>query len=108
MTSRQGDDAYNQVWHLPTPADPPTGQEWIAAIAEALNAVPKARLAPKWMMNISGLFSPIMRELPEMMYQYDRDYVFDSSKFEERFDFQPTPYKEGIKAIVAADYSNTA
>jgi hypothetical protein len=34
------------------------------------------------------------------MYQYDRDYFFDSSKFEKRFKFIPTTYAEGIKRTV--------
>jgi len=34
-----------------------------------------------------GLFIPLMREMPEMMYQYDRDYVFNSDKFTNHFDF---------------------
>ena len=48
---------------------------------------------------------PIMREMQEMLYQYDRDYVFDSTKFEKRFDFTPIPYSEGIKKIIESDYS---
>jgi YHS domain-containing protein len=48
---------------------------------------------------------PIMRETAEMMYQYDRDYVFDSSKFEKRFKMKPTPYLQGIKEIVRSGYS---
>jgi hypothetical protein len=39
-----------------------------------------------------------------MLYQYDRDYVFDSSKFASEFDLKPTPYEEGISAIIASDY----
>jgi hypothetical protein len=39
-----------------------------------------------------------------MLYQYDRDYVFDSSKFEERFNFEPTSYTDGISRIVERDY----
>jgi len=39
----------------------------------------------------------LMRELGEMLYQNDRDYLFDSSKFERRFDFTPTQYEEGIR-----------
>jgi hypothetical protein len=35
-----------------------------------------------WMLKLLGFFVPLMREFPEMAYQYDRDYVFDSSKFE--------------------------
>lgn len=97
-------EAYGQVWHLPTAADPPTGRQWIEAIADELGVAPKSRVAPKWMVRILGLFTPIMKEMVEMMYQYDRDYVFDSSKFEAHFDMKPTPYAEGIREIVKSDY----
>ena len=43
------------------------------------------------------IFNPVIGELYEMLYQYDRDYIFDSSKFETEFHFKPTPYSEGIK-----------
>lgn len=43
---------------------------------------------------------PLMREMPEMMYQYDRDYYFDSTKFQQRFGMSPTSYEDGVKAIV--------
>lgn len=99
------DDAYNQVWHLPTASDPFTGKEWIDEIARELNVTPKIQVAPIFLIRIMGIFSPIMRELAEMMYQYDRDYVFDSSKFEKRFNFKPTSYLEGIKEIVRIDYN---
>jgi nucleoside-diphosphate-sugar epimerase len=98
-------DAYNQVWHLPTANDPMTGKEWIRAIANELEVAPKYREVPKLMVKIMGLFMPIMKETIEMLYQYDRDYVFDSSKFEKRFDLKPTPYLEGIREIIKADYS---
>ena len=58
------------------------------------------------MVRMIGLFVPIMKEMVEMIYQYDRDYVFDSSKFEKRFDFKPTSYPEGIKEIVQQDYAH--
>ena len=47
-----------------------------------------------------------MREMPEMMYQYDRDYFFDSSKFDKRFNFKTTTYQEGVKQTVAVGISN--
>jgi len=100
------DDAYNQVWHLPTAANPFTGKEWIDQIANELGVKSKYQAAPKFLIRILGLFVPIMREMPEMMYQYDREYVFDSSKFEKRFDFKPTPYDIGIKEVVNSDYKN--
>lgn len=97
-------DAYGEVWHLPTADSPPTGKEWVEKIAKAMNKKPGLMAAPKWLIQIMGLFNPIMREMPEMMYQNDRDYIFNSSKFEKRFGMKPTTYDEGIKIIVATDY----
>jgi hypothetical protein len=31
-----------------------------------------------------------------MAYQFEFPYLFDSTKFEKAFAFQPTPYKTGI------------
>lgn len=97
-------DAYGQVWHLPTAAEPPTGKEWIEMIAEELEAKPRVQVASNFMLSAVGLFSPTLREVKEMAYQYDRDYDFRSDKFNRRFDFDPTGYSEGVKAVVAADY----
>ena len=99
------EDAYNQVWHLPTASNPLTGKEWIETIAKEMGVDPKYQSLPKFLVRIIGLFVPIMKELVEMMYQYNRDYIFDSSKFEKRFDLKQTSYLEGIKQIVKVDYS---
>lgn len=97
-------DAYNQVWHLPTAPNPGTGKKWVELIANELGVKPKYQVAPKFLVRIIGLFVPIMKEMVEMIYQYDRDYVFVSDKFENRFDFKPTPYLDGIKKIIETDY----
>ncbi len=96
--------AFGEVWHLPTAPLPPTGKEWIEMIAAELGAKPKYRVAGKFMVKLIGLFQPIMREMVEMLYQYDRDYVFDSSKFDRKFNFKITSYDEGVKEIVRIDY----
>ena len=99
------EDVYNQVWHLPTASNPPTGKEWIEMIASEMGAKPRFQVATKFIVQIMGLFVPVMKELVEMLYQYDRHYVFDSKKFEERFNFKPTPYTKGIRQIIDSDYS---
>lgn len=98
------EDAFNQVWHLPTSPDPFTGKQWIEAIAGELHVAPHYTVASKFMVRLMGLFVPVMKEMIEMIYQNDRDYVFDSGKFEKRFGFKPTPYLDGIREIVARDY----
>jgi nucleoside-diphosphate-sugar epimerase len=98
--------AYNQVWHLPTAENPFTGREWIDTIASEMGVLPKYQVATKFIVNLLGLFNPVMREMPEMMYQYDRDYVFNSDKFTNQFAFEVTPYREGIREIINSDYKN--
>lgn len=100
-------EAFGQVWHLPTAADPPTGREWVELIAKEMGVKPRLQVAPKFMVRILGLFVPIMKEMVEMIYQYERDYVFDSSKFEKQFDYSPISYSEGIRALVQEDYSKS-
>jgi nucleoside-diphosphate-sugar epimerase len=95
-------DAYGQVWHLPTESRPVTGREIITMIASEMGAEPKISLLPKFMLGPLGLFIPIMKEMREMIYQYDRDYFFDSSKFTRKFGISATPWEEGIKATCQA------
>lgn len=60
----------------------------------------KYQVMANWLLNILGLFIPIMKELPEMNYQYVRDYFFDSSMFNKRFNYTPTKNAIAIKQTV--------
>jgi nucleoside-diphosphate-sugar epimerase len=100
-------NAYNQVWHLPTAKNPLTGKEFIDQIANELNVNPKVFVLSKFMLKAFGVFVPVLKEMVEMIYQYDRDYIFNSDKFENKFNFTPTSYKDGIKNIVEIDYSKS-
>jgi nucleoside-diphosphate-sugar epimerase len=93
-------DAYNQVWNLPTDRNIMTGEEWIALFAQEMGKNNKYQVMPAWMVKAASLFVPLFAELYEMRYQFDRDFFLDSSKFEKRFNFVPTTYREGVKAIV--------
>lgn len=93
-------DTWNQVWHLPTDPARITGRQMITLFAREMKQPDKVMVMPMWLLKILGLFMPLMREMPEMMYQYDRDYFFDSSKFRQRFGFNATSYEMGVKATI--------
>jgi len=93
-------DAYNTIWHLPTDKNTQTGREFVELFSREMKVANKLFVIPSWLIKIIGIFVPILKEMSEMMYQYDRDYFFDSSKFEKRFKFNPTSYQEGVKATV--------
>ncbi|MBS1736036.1 MAG: NAD(P)H-binding protein [Bacteroidetes bacterium] len=93
-------DAYNQEWHLPTSNQKWSGKDFINYIAGQLNTKPRYFILNKPMIALIGIFSKTVKELGEMQYQNDRDYFFDSSKFNIRFSFVPTTYEDGIKEIL--------
>lgn len=94
------EQAWGEEWHLPTAANPLTGKEYVEQIAALLGKKPKIQVAGKFILKILGLFNPVLKEFPEMLYQYDRDYIFNSDKFERTFNFEPTPYREGLNSLI--------
>lgn len=93
-------DAYNQIWNLPTDSEKITGEGWVNLFAKEMNTSNKYQVLPNWLLKVLGLFIPVMKELPEMNYQYDRDYFFDSSKFNKRFNYTPTKNAIAVKQTV--------
>ncbi len=92
--------AYNQVWHLPTPKTKLTGKDWIHLFAEKMGKEPKYTVMKKGMLQFAGIFVPVLREMAEMIYQYDRDYYFLSDKFEKEFSFEITPPEKMVEEII--------
>lgn len=93
-------DAYNQVWHLPTYEGKLTSREWVELFMKEMNKQKKIQVLPVWAMGMLGLFIPILKELKDISYQFNRDYYFNSRKFNKHFNFTPTTPEEGIKEIV--------
>jgi nucleoside-diphosphate-sugar epimerase len=92
--------AYNQTWHLPTDSNALTGQQIVEIAANELNVKPKITVLPKLMIQMAGLFNPIIKESVEMLYQYDSEYIFNSGKFDKAFTFNKVLYPEGIRNSV--------
>ena len=93
-------EAYNQIWNLPTDKQSLTGEEWVKLFAKEMGKSDKYQLIPSFLIKILGFFVPFMKEVYEMRYQYDRDYFFDSTKFEQYFNMKPTTYQDGVKEIL--------
>jgi nucleoside-diphosphate-sugar epimerase len=92
--------AYNQTWHALTSKEKMTGEQYVKIACEILDKKYKLQTLPKWGIRTLGLFIPVLREFVEMMYQFEQDYIFDSTKFEKEFSVQATSYKEGIAATL--------
>ena len=99
----QNPESDNQIWHMPT-AQPLAGKQFIEMAAAAYHTAPKFLSINKLMLSLYGLFNKNVGEMVEMYYQYDHDYIFDSSKFENAFNVKPTSYEAGIKEMAETLY----
>lgn len=53
------------------------------------------------MLKLVGLFSPPVREVNEMLYEFTAPFVMDSSRFQKAFGMAPTPHVEGVRRTLA-------
>lgn len=88
--------AYNQTWHALTSKDQMTGEKYVKIACELAGQPYKLQTFHKFGVSMVGLFSPILHEFVEMMYQFENDYLFDSTKFEKAFNLDATLYRDGI------------
>ena len=91
------EESWNQTWHVPTALSPPTGREFTQLAAAQFGVEPRYRVLTPLMLKLVGVFNSEVRELGEMLYQYESPYLFDSTKFTKAFGFEPTPYVDGIE-----------
>jgi nucleoside-diphosphate-sugar epimerase len=94
-------EAFQQVWNLPTDASRITGADWIRLFAHRMHQQPAYSIVSAGMIRFLGLFVPYMREMVEMLYQYSADYYFDSSKFNQHFNYTPKTPQEIVDALLA-------
>jgi nucleoside-diphosphate-sugar epimerase len=100
VTLGERDEADGEVWHLPA-AEPLTGRQFLELLFEASRKLPKIGVASRPMIRIVGLFNPLVRELNETLYQFERPFISDASKFEGAFGpFEPTPHPEAVRRTV--------
>ena len=97
----QSTAAYGQTWHLPTTKEPLTGADFVRLACDLKGQTFKLQAVPRWVLKFMGIFVPVLRENEEMMYQFEFDYRFDSSKIESAFGLRPTPYIQGIRESLA-------
>lgn len=53
-------------------------------------------------LRLAAIFSPVVREVIEMEYEFDRPFVASAAAFESQFGMQATPLDEAIRATVQA------
>ena len=100
VTLGEREEAMGQVWHVPNP-EMVTMRRLVQMAFEAAGHPPRLRAAPRWGIALAALFNPTLRAVKEHLYQSERPWVVDSSKFERAFGWGATPLPDAVSATVA-------
>lgn len=98
------DRAFGNVWHLPV-APPMTETAFAERLCELAGTGARVGHVPGWavhaVFSTAGLFSPLMRELKEVLYQHELPFVVDDSRFVKTFGLSATPLDEALGATLS-------
>jgi nucleoside-diphosphate-sugar epimerase len=92
---------WNRIFH--TPSVPPlTQRQFIAEVARAAGVRPPRIVPmPGWFLRAAGLAVPLVREVAEMAYQFERPWIMDSTASQRLLGLAPTPLDDAVAATVA-------
>lgn len=94
------DEALGRAWHVPNDRPQLTQRQFAELVYRETGHPLKVSGMGKTMMRIGGLFIPGARETVEMMYEFEKPFVVDSSQFERTFGMKATPIAEAVRATV--------
>lgn len=94
------DEALGQAWHIPN-APTMTTRAMLNMFFEEAGLPPKIGTIPNVMVKLLGFVNPVVREVGEMLYEFNEPFVVDHSKFERAFGNIATPHHEAVRATLA-------
>ena len=90
------DEALGQTWHIPN-APTLTTRQILTLFFEEAHLRPQMGSIPDLMVRTLGLFNPLLREVAEMLYEFNEPFVVESSKFVRAFGDIATSHREAIQ-----------
>lgn len=89
-------ECYGEAWNFGGPNEINT-LDFITRVYRAAGGSPKYRAVGRGVLRVMGWFSPLYKELPEMLYLQEMPVILDDSKLRAKFPgVRKTPYDEGI------------
>src|SRR5262249_8504602 len=90
-------ECYGEAWNFGGPGQINT-LDFITRVDRAAGLAPKYPTPGRGLLKVMGWFSPLMKELPEMLYLQETPVILDDSKLLARFPkTRKTSYDEGIR-----------
>ncbi|HYO42499.1 MAG TPA: NAD-dependent epimerase/dehydratase family protein [Candidatus Limnocylindrales bacterium] len=94
------DEAFGQVWHLPS-AETLTTRAFVELVYQAAGNPSKLSVMSPVLLRLLALASPMLKAVREQQYQRDRSWVVDHTKFARAFGAEVTPHADAIASTLA-------
>jgi nucleoside-diphosphate-sugar epimerase len=100
VTLSQQDKALGEVWHVPN-AETVSMRRFVEMVFHQLGKPAKVQGVPSTFINLLAVVLPPMAAIKETMYQSQRSWAVDHSKYIQAFGGQATPYETAIPGTIA-------
>ena len=100
VTLAENEAAFGKAWHVPN-AETLSTRQFLKIAYQLAGKQPKIEAAGKVMLQIVGLFVPVVKEMLEIFYEFNEAYVVDHGPFDKAFGAHPTPTKQAIEETLA-------
>ena len=90
------DEALGQSWHIPN-VPTLTPRQMLTLFFEEGQLPPRMSSVPDLLVRMLGLFNLLLREVAEMLYEFNEPFVVDSSKFVQAFGDIATSHQEAVR-----------
>lgn len=88
-----------RAWHVPN-APAVSNGKFLRRTAEIAGTEPKSVTRTSFQLKLAGLFIPPAREIPEMLYEFEEDFVVDHSAYAGVFGDHATPLSDSLAVTV--------
>jgi len=91
---------WGRAWHVPN--SPAITTRALAGRAAAIAGTePRLRCLSRWQLRLIGTFVPAVREMVEMLYEFEEDWLVDHSAYAAALGDHATPLDAALAATMA-------
>lgn len=100
LTVGQEERAWGEPWHVPS-NEPKTQLEVVEDIARSLGvSKPKVSSVPLQMQRLIGVFNPVVKELINSNYQFEKPFIMNDDKTRKTFGLTPKKWDQVIQDLI--------
>ncbi len=106
MAALGGQSRFDRFEYLVPNAPPVTPGELSRLLSDLTGHPVRPRIMGKTTLRMGGVFIPAAKEMIEMLYQWERDFIVEGREEAALLGVQPTPLPEGLEATLEWYRSN--